>query len=186
MLTAIIIDDELKSREGLEAMLHNLIEGVSVVAMADSVTSGVKAIAKNKPDIVFLDIEMPRRDGFELFDAFDKIDFEVVFTTAHEQYASKAFRTTAIDYLLKPIDIDLLKEAIERARDKRDKDKVNKNFEVFVNNMQTNKSNQQIAISSSDGLLIHKNRQHCLFKGRWRVYLLLFENRVNALPHQKI
>ena len=156
MLTAIIIDDELKSREGLEAMLHNLIEGVSVVAMANSVTSGVKAIAKNKPDIVFLDIEMPRRDGFELFDAFDKIDFEVVFTTAHEQYASKAFRTTAIDYLLKPIDIDLLKEAIERARDKRDKDKVNKNFEVFVNNMKTNKSNQQIAISSSDGLLFIK------------------------------
>ena len=156
MLTAIIIDDELNSREGLEAMLHNLIEGVSVVAMADSVTSGVKAIAKNKPDIVFLDVEMPRRDGFELFDAFDKIDFEVVFTTAHEQYASKAFRTTAIDYLLKPIDIDLLKEAIERAREKRDKDKVNKNFEVFVNNLQTNKSNQQIAISSSDGLLFIK------------------------------
>lgn len=156
MLTAIIIDDEQKSREGLEAMLHNMVEGVSVVATADSVTTGIKAIVKNKPDIVFLDIEMPKRDGFELFDAFDSIDFEVVFTTAHEQYASKAFRTTAIDYLIKPIDISLLKEAVERARKKRDKDKVNKNFEVFVNNMKTNKNNQQIAISSSDGLLFIK------------------------------
>ena len=156
MLTAIIIDDEQKSREGLEAMLHNMVEGVSVVATADSVTSGVKAITKNKPDLVFLDIEMPKKDGFELFEAFDTINFEVVFTTAHGQYATKAFRTTAIDYLLKPIDLELLKEAVERTREKRQKDKVNKNFEVFVNNMKNSKGNQQIAISSSDGLLFIK------------------------------
>ncbi len=156
MLTAIIIDDEQKSREGLEAMLHDMVEGVSVVATADSVTNGVKAIKKNNPDLVFLDIEMPKRDGFELFEAFETIDFEVVFTTAHEQYASKAFRTTAIDYLLKPIDLNLLQEAVERASKKREKDKVNKNFEVFVNNLKNNKSNQQIAISSSDGLIFIK------------------------------
>ncbi|MBO6516344.1 MAG: response regulator transcription factor [Bacteroidia bacterium] len=156
MLTAIIIDDEQKSREGLEAMLHTMVEGVSVVATADSVTNGVKAIKKNSPDVVFLDIEMPKRDGFELFDAIETINFEVVFTTAHEQYATKAFRTTAIDYLLKPIDLGLLKEAIARTSEKREKDKVNKNFEVFVNNMKANKSNQQIAISSSDGLIFIK------------------------------
>ncbi len=156
MLTAIIIDDELKSRQGLETMLHSMIENVSVVASVDSVNNGIKAIQKNKPDLVFLDIEMPKRDGFELFDAFDVIDFEVVFTTAHEQYATKAFRTTAIDYLLKPIDINLLKEAVERAREKREKDKVNKNFQVFVSNLKKDKSNQQIAISSSDGLLFIK------------------------------
>ncbi|MCB9262143.1 MAG: response regulator transcription factor [Flavobacteriales bacterium] len=156
MLTAIIIDDEQKSREGLEAMLHTLVEGVSVVATADSVASGVKAIEKNRPDVVFLDIEMPKKDGFALFEAFDTIDFEVVFTTAHEQYASKAFRTTAIDYLLKPIDLSLLKEALARAEAKRKTDRINKNFEVFVSNMKTNSQNQQIAISSSDGLIFIK------------------------------
>ena len=109
MLTAIIIDDEQKSREGLEAMLHNMVEGVSVVATSDSVTTGIKAIKKNRPDVVFLDIEMPRRDGFELFDAFETIDFEVVFTTAHEQYATKAFRTTAIDYFLNQLIYNYLK-----------------------------------------------------------------------------
>ncbi len=99
---------------------------------------------------------MPKRDGFGLFEAIETIDFEVVFTTAHQQYATKAFRTTAIDYLLKPIDLGLLKEAISRAQEKREKDKVNKNFEVFVNNMKNTKSNQQIAISSSDGLIFIK------------------------------
>jgi len=156
MLTAIIIDDEAKSREGLEAMLQNMVKDVSVVATADSVASGVRAIEKNAPDLVFLDIEMPKRDGFALFEAFNPINFEVIFITAHEQYALKAFQTTAIDYLLKPIDLDLLVKAVDKVKDKRNLDKVNKNFEVFMNNLKNNSAHQQIAISSSDGLLFIK------------------------------
>ncbi|MBI1307551.1 MAG: response regulator [Bacteroidetes bacterium] len=156
MLRAVIIDDEAHGREGLEALLQTYVKDVSVVATADSVASGVKAIEKNQPDIVFLDIEMPKRDGFALFEAFNPVNFEVIFTTAHEQYALKAFRTTAIDYLLKPIDVKLLQEAVDKAREKRQKEKVNKNFEVFVSNMKNGGSHHQIAISSSDGLLFIK------------------------------
>ncbi|MCB0734727.1 MAG: response regulator transcription factor [Flavobacteriales bacterium] len=156
MLRAIIIDDEPKSREGLEAMLQDMIKDVVVAATADSVANGVRAIEKHQPDVVFLDIEMPRNDGFALFEAFNPVDFEVVFTTAHEQYALQAFRTTAIDYLLKPIDLDQLNQAVDKVREKRQKDRVNKNFEVFVNNLKNSNANHQIAISSSDGLIFLK------------------------------
>ena len=156
MLRAIIIDDEPKSREGLEAMLQDMIKDVVVAATADSVANGVRAIEKHQPDVVFLDIEMPRNDGFALFEAFNPVDFEVVFTTAHEQYALQAFRTTAIDYLLKPIDLDQLNQAVDKVREKRQKDRVNKNFEVFVNNLKNSNANHLIAISSSDGLIFLK------------------------------
>jgi two-component system LytT family response regulator len=165
MLKAVIIDDERRSLDGLEAMLGKFIDQVSVVATATSVGMGVKAIEKNKPDVVFLDVEMPNKDGFQLFDAFDTIDFEVVFITAHNQYAIKAFRTSAIDYLLKPVDLDLLKEAVEKVRLKRKKDKVNKNFEVFVDNLQAKKNNQQIALSTSDGLIFVKIDQLIYLRG---------------------
>jgi two-component system LytT family response regulator len=120
------------------------------------VTIGIKAIEKHQPDLVFLDVEMPKNDGFELFNAIHPINFEVIFTTAHEQYALKAFRTTAIDYLLKPIDLDELVNAVKKVEEKRSNDTVNKNFEVFMNNLKSNSANQQIAISSSDGLLFIK------------------------------
>jgi two-component system LytT family response regulator len=156
MITAIIIDDELKSRQGLETMLTEMVKDVSVIATAESVTIGIKAIEKHQPDLVFLDVEMPKNDGFELFNAIHPINFEVIFTTAHEQYALKAFRTTAIDYLLKPIDLDELVNAVKKVEEKRSNDTVNKNFEVFMNNLKSNSANQQIAISSSDGLLFIK------------------------------
>lgn len=156
MLKAIIIDDEAKSRDVLETLISKFVEGVSVVATADSVTTGVNAIKKHDPDLVFLDIEMPRRDGFELLSEFDPMTFEVVFTTAHEQYAHKAFRTSAVDYLLKPVDITLLKEAVERVKEKRSKDKVNRNIQVFLNNLKAKQENQQIALATSDGLIFVK------------------------------
>lgn len=156
MLKAIIIDDEAKSRDVLESLVSKFVDGVSVVATADSVTTGINAINKHEPDIVFLDIEMPRRDGFELLSAFDPVTFEVVFITAHEQYAHKAFRTSAIDYLLKPVDINLLKESLERVKEKRSKEKVNKNIQVFLNNLKAKQENQQIALATSDGLIFVK------------------------------
>lgn len=156
MLKAIIIDDEAKSRDVLESLISKFVEGVSVVATADSVATGINAINKHEPDLVFLDIEMPRRDGFELLSSFDPITFEVVFITAHEQYAHKAFRTSAVDYLLKPVDINLLQEAVERVKEKRSKEKVNRNIQVFLNNLKSKQENQQIALATSDGLIFVK------------------------------
>src|SRR5688572_24693790 len=119
MIKAIIIDDEPNSRNALSKMVQNYCPDVQVVASADSVATGISAIKEHKPDLVFLDIELPDNTGFELLASLEPIEFEVIFTTGHEEYAIKAFKTAAIDYLLKPIDIEELERAVEKVADKR-------------------------------------------------------------------
>jgi len=157
MIKAVIIDDELKSREVLETLLDQMVDGVSVVGTADSVSSGIRLIERTSPDVVFLDVEMPRKDGFQLLEEVRPFQFEVVFTTGHDQYAIQAFRNNAIDYLLKPIDLDQLKQAIVRVSDKKKRELVNDNFEAFVQSVKKADDHQrQIALSSSSGLLFIK------------------------------
>jgi len=115
MLSAIIVDDEARGRRTLETMVTEYCPSVKVVALAEDVLSAVKAINLHKPDIVFLDIEMPNYSGFKLLELFEEITFDVVFTTAYEQYAIRAFKVdAAAGYLLKPIDIDELIEIVKR------------------------------------------------------------------------
>jgi len=157
MIKAVVIDDELKSREVMETLLRDLVDGMIVCGTADSVSSGIRLINKTNPDVVFLDVEMPRRDGFQLLDELKPFDFEVVFTTGHDQYAIQAFRTNAVDYLMKPIDLDQLKQAIARVDDRRKKDKMNENFEAFVESVkEADDQQRQIALSSSSGLIFVK------------------------------
>ncbi len=120
MIVAIIIDDEESSRITLKNMLEIFCSEVTVVHSAYSVPDGVKAIQKYNPDVVFLDIEMPIHNGFELFDFLPDLKAEVIFTTAYDQYAIRAFKFSAVDYLLKPIDLEELKSAIQRIEDKKD------------------------------------------------------------------
>jgi len=119
MIKAIIIDDELNAREFLDKLLQRYFPSkFLVMAQCDSVDSGIEAIEQYSPDIVFLDIQMPNKNGFELFKNFKKIDFEVIFTTAYKDFAIEAIKCSALDYLLKPINyIDLL-EAIKRYEEK--------------------------------------------------------------------
>lgn len=114
-LKAVIIDDERMARVLLEGMLAEHLDYVKVVASCDNLSSGVKAIRKLKPNIVFLDVEMPGHSGLELFDFFDEqeVDFHVIFTTAYNQYAIQAFRLSAVGYLLKPIEADDLVQAVQ-------------------------------------------------------------------------
>jgi two-component system, LytTR family, response regulator len=123
MLRAIIIDDEANAREKLAFMLGKYCSAsVALIAQAKNAEEGVKAITEHRPDLVFLDVEMPGETGFDLLRRIGRPDFEVVFTTAHDHYAIKAIKFAAIDYLLKPIDMDMLKEAIARVVEKRGTD----------------------------------------------------------------
>ncbi|MBO0934390.1 LytR/AlgR family response regulator transcription factor [Fibrella aquatilis] len=124
MKNVLIIDDEPKARQLLRAMLTDCAPDLTVVADCDDLPSGVKAIRKLKPDLVFLDIEMPGYSGLELMDFFEEseVDFFVIFTTAYSQYALQAFRFSAIDYLLKPLNINALTDAVERFRQKKDRE----------------------------------------------------------------
>lgn len=110
MIKAIIIDDELNARKYLEKLIIRYFpKKISILEICDSVETGVHAIRQHHPDLVFLDIQMPNENGFELFKYFDTINFEVIFTTAHIDYTIDAIRHSALDYVLKPINyVDLL------------------------------------------------------------------------------
>jgi two-component system LytT family response regulator len=111
-MKALIVDDETKARSVLKELLAEFDATIEVVAQANDIPSAVKAIHQYKPDVVFLDIEMPGYNGFQLLEFFDKVDFKIVFTTAYSEYAVQAFEISAVDYLLKPIQISQLERTI--------------------------------------------------------------------------
>lgn len=113
-LRAVLIDDETNAREALTNLLRILCPEVILVGEAKNADLGIELIKKEKPNLVFLDIQMPGKTGFDLLASFDKVDFGVIFTTAYQEFAIRAFRFSAIDYLLKPIDPDELQAAVEK------------------------------------------------------------------------
>jgi len=113
-LKAILVDDEYDSREILENYIRKYCPNVELLALCKDIQEGEAAIKEYKPDLVFLDIEMPFGNGFDLLEKFDSINFEVIFVTAFSNYAIKALNMSAAYYLLKPIDIDELVEAVQK------------------------------------------------------------------------
>lgn len=113
-LTAILVDDEEGARDVLENLLKRFCPNVTLLAKCNNVEQAVLSIQEHKPQLVFLDIEMPNYAGFEIVRFFEEIDFEIVFVTAYDHYAIRAFEVSAVDYLLKPIDIDRLKSAVQK------------------------------------------------------------------------
>src|SRR5688572_23822707 len=118
MLRALLVDDESKSRESLKILIEDFCEGVEVVAMAASVDEALAAVEADAPNIVFLDIRMNKETGFDFLNKCKKINFQVIFTTAYSEYALDAIKFSALDYLLKPVNIEDLKQAIAKAEEK--------------------------------------------------------------------
>src|SRR5690349_2073566 len=114
MYKAIIVEDEIHSREFLKNVVAEYCPQLNVVALAADVEEGVAAIKEHQPDIVFLDIEMQTGTGFDLLQQFPQPPFEVIFTTAYDHYAIKAIKFSAVDYLLKPIEIEELQQAVQK------------------------------------------------------------------------
>lgn len=114
MIEAIIIDDEMHCRKTLGMLLREYCPDVRVMEQCSDAQTGIEAIKKFKPDLVFLDIEMPHLNGFEMLQQFSEISFAVVFITGYDQYAIKAFRFSALDYLLKPVEPKELIAAVHK------------------------------------------------------------------------
>ncbi|MFY8180195.1 MAG: LytR/AlgR family response regulator transcription factor [Flavobacterium sp.] len=146
MIKAVIIDDEKNALEVLEMQLHQFCKEVSVIATCNGGKEGVKAIKEMQPDLVFLDIEMPHINGFDVLDQTKNLNYKVIFTTAYDQFAIKAFKFSAIDYLLKPIDIVDLQNAVEKAQ----KESLNHNLEdkikLLVEQYYPQKNRQKVAL----------------------------------------
>lgn len=120
-MRTIIIDDELLARENLKQLLAGVSNEVKIVAEANGVAEAVKLIKKHLPEVVFCDIEMQVLSGLQLLDFFneEEINFELIFVTSHSQFAIQAFRLSAIDYLLKPVEPQYLKEALNKVKQKK-------------------------------------------------------------------
>jgi two-component system LytT family response regulator len=135
VLRTILIDDEALMRRTIEKMALEHCPEISLVAQADSVSSGVAAIKRHHPDLVLLDIRMDDGTGFDLLRQLEPVDFKVIFITAYDDYAIKAIRFSALDYLLKPVDPDDLKQAVDKA-DKLVMKELNAQLSVLSENMQ--------------------------------------------------
>jgi len=115
-MKALIVDDEIANRENLQGLLHTYAPDVQICAVAESVNDAVNAIRLHQPELLFLDIQLHGQSGFDLLKQLDAINFEIIFVTAYNQYGIQAVKFAALDYLLKPIDIDELTTAIDKAR----------------------------------------------------------------------
>jgi two-component system LytT family response regulator len=157
MIRAIVIDDEPNSRETLELMLNAFRQHLVVEDSCGTPIEGIESIQKHHPDLVFLDIEMPGMNAFEMLKKIKPINFEVVFTTAYDRYAINAIRISALDYLLKPIDSDELRNVIHKCFDKKQQKNLDEQFQILFS--QTSNKNfhaESIALPAIDGLLFIK------------------------------
>lgn len=151
-MKAIIVDDEQRGRESLQKLLEMYCKHVEVVAMASNVEEAHQLIVSHKPHVVFLDIEMPGGHGFMLLDKFQERSFKVIMTTAFEDYAIKAIKHHAFDYLLKPIDIDELVFAIDTAKKDLDKEMPSPSIEPGALTPQRLTLSGRIALPVKDGI----------------------------------
>ena len=151
MIKAIIIDDE---QHCVKALLNDLQRNCPLVEVTDvchSAKQGIMSIKKNSPDLVFLDVEMPWMNGFEMLEVLGEINFSVIFTTAHDEFAAKAFRISAIDYLLKPIDGNDLKVAVQKVEKKVEEGSHLHHISNLLRNMRQPTTDQKIALPQREG-----------------------------------
>lgn len=158
MIKTIIVDDEINAREFLEKMLIRYFPDKFVVLdRCKNVDEAIIAIDKHNPELVFLDIQMPKKSGFELIKELNRINFEIIFTTAHSEFAIDAIKISALDYLLKPIDyIDLL-GAVKKFEKKRAKAKEDNNLRLLIKNIDTGSTGyKNIAFPTENGFELIK------------------------------
>lgn len=151
-LRAVIVEDEEASRETLANYLAKYCPDVELIAMAESVKEGLACIEKHHPNIVFLDIEMPFGNAFDLLDQLKEIDFEIVFVTAYSNYAVKALNMSAAYYILKPVDIDELVQAVEKIKLNLQENNEAFHTKILMENIKrTHQQNQKIVLPQLDG-----------------------------------
>ncbi|HVX26234.1 MAG TPA: LytTR family DNA-binding domain-containing protein [Parafilimonas sp.] len=178
MISTIIIDDEQHCINSLSTDLAKHCPHVQIQATCNSAKEGIFAIKKFKPRLIFLDVEMPWMNGFEMLETFDHIDFCIIFTTAYDKFAAKAFRISAVDYLLKPIDINDLKIAVKKAEEKILASEGTVNIQNLLHNIKQPSQQQKIAFPQREGyeFIAAENILYCHAEGAY-TYIHLTGNK---------
>lgn len=173
-MNAVIIDDEERARRLLKVLLEDNCPQITQIGEAADLPEGVRVINEEQPDIVFLDIEMPGYSGIQLLDFFtpSQINFEIIFTTAYSNYAIKAFELNAVDYLLKPLRDEQIKNAVDKAITQRGKSQVSEKLEELKNTLKSS-TVRKIGLPVADGVLFVKFEEIILLEAD-RMYTKVF------------
>jgi len=149
MFRAVIVDDESKARNALKKLLERHCPNIAVLAEGDCVKAGVELIRKHRPDVVFLDVQMPDGTGFDLLEQIGEIDFKIIFASAYDKFAIQAFKFSAVDYLQKPVEAEELVDACSRISGDGKYTEINKKLEVLLSNRN---SFEKIALPTLEGI----------------------------------
>ncbi|MFA6590265.1 MAG: LytTR family DNA-binding domain-containing protein [Bacteroidales bacterium] len=155
-LRTLIIDDEAPARELLAGILENYCHRTELIGFADGVQNGLKAIKSLKPDLVLLDINLEDGNAFDLLREFNEIPFALIFVTAYENYALNAFRFSAVDYIMKPVNIDDLVKAVQKAADKLEQASLGLKLKNFFDNLNSKPEDKKIVLKTQESIHIVK------------------------------
>jgi len=160
MIRTVLIDDETDSIRVLQKLLETYCPQVEVVGTAEGVETGLEVIQETRPDLLLLDIEMTQGNAFDLLNRLRPLTFQVIFVTAFDNYAIRAFKYSAVDYLLKPVDIDELVSAVRRVTERSQQRNIIDQMQVFLDNMGTySLAQQKMAVPTVDGLIFINLRE---------------------------
>jgi len=182
-LKTIVVDDEMPSREALATYIRDFCPDVEIVAECDSVKSAFKAIQEFQPQLVFLDIEMPNGNGFDLLQLFKNPSFKVIFVTAFSDYAIRAFRFSATDYLLKPVKVDELIEAVDKVKHELTTGLTNQNLHTLMEGLIINGHNPpKLVVPNNKGYSVLNTSDiiMCQADGYITHFYLLGKNKVSS------
>ena len=193
MHKAIIIDDEPKGRLALKQKLADYCPDVNVIAEADNGPEGIFLIEFHKPAIIFLDIEMPRMNGFEMLSEIEEKNFHIIFTTAYDQYAIKAIRFAAFDYLLKPVDIEELQAAVKKVKtvgslaEKATASNTARQVELLKQNMEQPKRQlHKLAVPALDGLFFYDINEIVQLEANSNYTNIYFKNKSKIIASKTL
>lgn len=182
-IKSIIVDDETMARQLLKAMLLEYCPNVEVLASCENLPEGIKAIKKFKPDLIFLDIEMPGHNGLEILDFFneDEVDFAIIFTTAYNQFAIQAFKLSVVDYLLKPIEGEALEQSVKRFVKQKQKQNYN-----HLKELVQSKQLKKISVATSQSIKFIELSDILFLKGEGAYTLFHFKNGTELLSSKNL
>jgi two-component system LytT family response regulator len=179
-MKAILVDDEKNALEMLEWMIQKNCPEIEIIAMCDLPLDALEKIKTLKPDLIFLDIEMPQLNGFDLLDRLGKHNSDVIFTTAYNQFAIKAFKICALDYLLKPIDPDDLKSAVQKAMNKKSKVSMEQ-LDMLMSHLKPDKpKSKRVALTATDHLIFVETEKiiYCESDSNYTIFFLTTGEKV--------